>query len=91
MESTIKREMKEELDVKIKVGKHLSPIDHIIPEENQHWVTSTFIAKIVKGTPKIMELEKCSEIGWFSMEELDKLPLSIASGGSLVQLKELFL
>lgn len=89
MEATIKREMKEELDVEIEVLKLLSPIDHIIPEENQHWVTSTFIAKIVKGAPKIMEQEKCDEIGWFSLEELEKLPLSIASKGSIKQLKKI--
>lgn len=89
MESTIKREMKEELDVEIEVGKHLSPIDHIIPKENQHWVTSTFIAKIVKGTPKIMEPEKCDEIRWFTLDEIEKLPLSIATWESVKQLKQI--
>lgn len=89
MAQTIIREMKEELNIKIKVLKHLSPIDHIIPEEKQHWVTSTFISKIVEGEPQIMEPEKCDEIRWFTLEEIENLRLSIATEGSVKQLKKI--
>lgn len=73
MAETIKRELKEELDIEVELLQHLPPIDHILPSENQHWVTSMFIAKIINGTPKIMEPEKCDEIGWFSIEELEQM------------------
>src|SRR3989344_7502048 len=89
MKDTIIREMKEELGVLIKPIYHLSPIDHLIPEENQHWVTSMFISKIVKGKPQIMEPEKCSEIGWFTLEEIEKQPLSIATQGGILKLKKI--
>lgn len=73
MANTIKRELKEELDIEIELLQHLPPIDHILPHENQHWVTSMFIAKITNGTPKIMEPEKCDAIGWFSLQELEQM------------------
>lgn len=91
MEDTIIREMKEELGVEIKTLKHLSPVDHIIPHEKQHWVTSGFIAKIVKGKPKIMEPNKCEKIDWFSLKELEELvsELSIPTRKYLPQLKKI--
>lgn len=89
MAQTIIREIQEELGVEIELGERLPAIDHIIPEEGQHWVTSGFIAHIKKGMPKIMEPEKCDEIGWFSLEELEKMKdeLSIASMQYLAYLK----
>jgi ADP-ribose pyrophosphatase YjhB (NUDIX family) len=73
MEQTIKREIKEELGVEIELLKHLPSVDHILPSENQHWVTSAFVSKIVKGMPKIMEPGKCDAIGWFGVKELDHM------------------
>lgn len=75
----LKREIKEELNIEIEVTELLQLCDHIIPDEKQHWVSPTFICKIKNGSPKIMEPEKCDEIGWFSIEEAKKLPLSIVT------------
>ena len=81
MAATIKREIKEELGVEIELLEHLPAIDHIIPNEKQHWVTSGYIAKIISGKPRVMEPEKCEKISWFSFEELENMinDLSIAS------------
>jgi 8-oxo-dGTP diphosphatase len=76
-ESTLIREMKEEHDVDIIVGELLDVCDHIIPQEHQHWVASTFLCKIEKGELKIVEPHKCDEIGWFTFRELEQMPLSI--------------
>jgi mutator protein MutT len=73
MADTIKREMKEELGIEVELLEYLPPNDH------QHWVTSAFIARIVDGEPKIMEPEKCEEIGWFTLDEIETIPLSIAT------------
>jgi mutator protein MutT len=78
-EQGLKREIKEELNIDIEVKELLQLCDHLIPEENQHWVSPTFICQIKSGTPVIMEPEKCDEIGWFSIEEAKKLPLSIVT------------
>lgn len=73
MADTVIRELREELAIEIELLEHLPPIDHIIPEEGQHWVTSGFISKIVSGQPTILESEKCEAIGWFSLEEIEEL------------------
>lgn len=71
-EDAIKREIKEEFGVDIEIIKTLQTSDEILPKYKQHWVPTTFLARIKKGqTPKIMEPEKSEAIGWFS---LDKLP-----------------
>jgi len=66
----LKREMLEEFGVQIEVAELLDVVDHILPAEGQHWVSPTFICKIVEGKPQVMEPEKCSSIGWFSTNEI---------------------
>jgi 8-oxo-dGTP diphosphatase len=75
---TIKREVKEELDVKIEIIKLLCYTDHIIEDENQHWLTVAFLAKISSGEPKIMEPEKADRLAWFDLDKLPE-PLSITT------------
>ncbi len=70
----MKREIKEELDIEIKITGYLPHTDHIIKSEKQHWVAFNFIAHIVKGKPRNMELHKCDDIKWFA---LNKLPQKI--------------
>lgn len=73
----VRREMKEEYGAEIEILEQFPAEDHLIPEENQHWVATTFLAKFKKGQePRIMEPEKCDEIGWFSLNNLPA-PLSI--------------
>ena len=66
----LKREMREEYGIEIVVGELLDVVDHILPEEGQHWVSPSFICSILSGEPVIQEPEKCSEIGWFLPEDL---------------------
>ena len=66
----LKREMNEEFGIEIDVGELLDVVDHILPLEGQHWISPTFIGKIVKGEPTILEPGKCSDIGWFSVDEV---------------------
>ena len=64
----LKREMLEEYGVEIAVDELLDVVDHILPDEGQHWVSRTFICSIVSGEPAIREPDKCAEIGWFAPE-----------------------
>lgn len=66
----LRREMREEYGVEIVVGELLDVVDHILPEEGQHWVSPAYLCRIVSGTPTIREPEKCSEIGWFAPAEI---------------------
>ena len=87
-EQAVKREIKEELGIEIKVLEMLKIWDHIIPEDKQHWVAPTYICKIIKGTPKIKEPDKCEAIGWFTPSEAEKLPLSIITKYDIELLKK---
>ncbi|MBZ0274662.1 MAG: NUDIX domain-containing protein [Anaerolineae bacterium] len=73
--AAIAREFSEEYGMLIEVGELLTVEDHILPDEGQHWVSPTFIARHVSGEPRILEPEKCSAIGWFTLETLPA-PLS---------------
>jgi mutator protein MutT len=64
------REMGEEFGIEIQVGELLDVVDHILVDEKQHWVSPTYICRIISGEPAIKESEKCSTIGWFLPDEV---------------------
>lgn len=79
LKKTLKREMMEEYGIEIEPGKLLDVCDHIIFAEHQHWVSPSFICSVLKGVPKILEPHKCDGIGWFTVEEIKTMDLSIVS------------
>ncbi|MBN1889305.1 MAG: NUDIX domain-containing protein [Thermoflexales bacterium] len=66
----LRREMWEEYGIEIEVGELLDVVDHILIDEGQHWVSPSFICTIVSGEPAIRESAKCSQIGWFALDEI---------------------
>jgi mutator protein MutT len=68
----LQREIQEEYGIQISVGKLVDVVDHILSEEHQHWVSPTYICEIVSGEPYIREPEKCTEIGWFYIDQVPK-------------------
>ena len=72
----LKREMLEEYGIQIEVGELLDVVDHILPDEKQHWVSPAYLCCIVQGTPAIREPGKCSQIGWFRLDEIPVKPIS---------------
>lgn len=70
LRDAIRREIKEEFDIDIEVGLLLDAVDHILPEEGQHWVSPTFICRVISGEPRILEPDKCDEICWFGLDEI---------------------
>lgn len=69
-EDAVKREVKEECGVEIKVEKLLGICDHIVKNENQHWVSPSFLCRITEGEPKIMEPTKHTDMQWFDLHTL---------------------
>lgn len=79
MAEAIVREVKEELGIDVVVEHQLLALDHLIPNENQHWVTTPFIVRVTPGqVPTILEPHKCEALEWFALDALPE-PLSIAT------------
>lgn len=89
LEHAVVREAKEELGVEIEVIRLMGVCDHIIPEENAHWVAMSYLCKIRSGEPKIMEPDKASDLQWFP---LDNLPdhLTITTKKALADYRKLY-
>ena len=68
----LRREIREEYGIEIAVGDLLDVVDHILPEEGQHWVSPAYLCRIVSGTPAILEPDKCAEIGWFAPADVPR-------------------
>ncbi len=84
----IKREIKEELGVDIQITGVLNVADEILNKDKQHWLPTTFLVKIKRGKPRIMEPEKCDGIGWFSLNKIPK-NLSLITSLDLKEYKKL--
>ena len=77
LEHAVVREAKEETDLDIKIIRLMGICDHIIKNENAHWVATSYLCKIEKGIPEIMEPEKASDMKWFNLNELpEKLTIT---------------
>ena len=81
------REIAEEYGCEIEVQELLCVVDHIIPDEGQHWVSPMFICRVESGTPHICEPHKCEKIGWFAIDEIPEAKLTIASRKGLESLR----
>jgi len=68
VEDALKREIKEELGVEIKIIKFLGFTEGIV--DNQHWISLNYLAKIVSGEINNLEPEKHAEVKWFSLDGL---------------------
>lgn len=88
MRGALIREIQEEFGIEIDPFELLPAYDHIIPDENQHWIALAFLSKIKSGEPKILEPAKCEAIGWFSISEIENMDLAISSRYHLKKIPE---
>jgi len=73
-EEAMIREIKEEVNIDIKIKEFLCFSNHIIEDENQHWIALHFVAEMVGGELKNMEPHKHDSLEWFDLDNLpDKL------------------
>jgi mutator protein MutT len=83
----LRREIREEYGLEIEVGELLDVVDHILPDEGQHWVSPTYLCRPHAGEPRILEPGKCTEIGWFAPEDVPA-DLTVISRHNLKHYKE---
>ena len=81
-EDAVVRELNEEFEIDIEVIELLEVVNHIIPKEQQHWVSPSFIAKHIRGNPRITEPDKCIGFKWMKMSEINPNELSEASNSN---------
>ncbi len=63
------REAYEEANIKV-AKKDLIPVKVIHRMSNEEYVDFFFITKKWKGTPKVMEIDKCDDMSWFPIGKL---------------------
>lgn len=77
MEEAVKREVKEETGVEIEIIDLLGICNHIVESENVHWMSPSFLCRIIKGVPEIKEPTKHLDLKWFKMDNLpEKLTIT---------------
>ena len=64
------REAYEEAGVRIAIQRLLCITDHLLPAENQHWVSPSYLARILKGEAYNREPHKSEDLRWFALDEL---------------------
>ena len=69
LSQALQREMLEEFGIEIIVGELVDVVDHLLPQEKQHWISPTYICIIKSGVPQIQEPKKCIEIQWFDANQ----------------------
>jgi len=68
------REALEEVGLEVAVDSLLCVTDHLLPQENQHWVSPAYLGRVLGGQAKNCEPQKTSQVQWFG---LDNLPLNL--------------
>jgi 8-oxo-dGTP diphosphatase len=64
------REAYEEVGLKIAIDSLLCITDHILPAEDQHWISPAYLAKAPAGEVLNCEPDKTHDVQWFRYEEL---------------------
>ncbi|NTW32968.1 MAG: NUDIX domain-containing protein [Bacteroidetes bacterium] len=82
VQDALTREIKEELDVEIKVKKLLCVIDNLITDGCFHTVSLSYIVDIVQGIVRNVEKDKHSDIDWFDLNFLPR-DLTVATKATL--------
>jgi 8-oxo-dGTP diphosphatase len=75
LEEALKRELKEELDIDIKVNDIALICDSIAPDESKHIVNICFFCTHNAGTYILSQEQRLYDFGFFNADELNNLPI----------------
>ena len=70
LEACAIREAREEVGFNISIERLLCVTDHLLPKENQHWVSPAFLGRILSGEARNCEPHKTAAVTWFPLAAL---------------------
>ena len=74
LEQCAVREAREEAGVDVELIRLLCVTDHVLPNEEQHWVAPAYLGRIVSGNARNCEPDKTREVRWF---EIGSIPQNL--------------
>ena len=84
------REAEEESGLKIHSARFLCLSEQMIEADRQHWISLIYVTDDFSGEPQLMEPDKLSAIGWYSLDDLPQ-PLSLFAQDAVKALRALHL
>ena len=70
LEDAAKREAFEETGLEVALDRLLGVTDHLLPDENDHWVAPAYLARIIGGRLRNAEPEKTKAVQFFLLNKL---------------------
>jgi ADP-ribose pyrophosphatase YjhB (NUDIX family) len=67
LEQCAVREAMEEAGVEVELIRLLCVTDHVLPDEEQHWVAPAYLGRIINGEARNCEPDKAREVRWFDL------------------------
>ncbi len=86
VEDAVRREIAEELGVRLGRLDLLCVVDLITPDEGQHWVSPAYLVRDFEGEPANLEPEKHTGLEWFALDQLPS-PLAQSAVAAAAALK----
>lgn len=81
------RETQEETGLIVQSVDFLCVSEHTLHDDNQHWLSTIYIAKSFSGSVELREPDKLSQVEWFSLNDLPH-PLSLFANDAVIALKQ---
>ena len=89
IKTNIYREVKEELGIEINIIDYLATTIH--SDNHYRWTAYSYLAKIVSGTPQILEPKKHTKIRWINIEDLPDNLNQVTRASVEAYLKKIYL
>lgn len=87
VEQAVRREIEEELAIRLAALTLLCVVDQIDPARGEHWLAPVYLVDAFEGAVRNVEPEKHSDIGWFALDSLPE-PLTVATHRAVLALNE---
>lgn len=87
VEQAVRREIEEELAIRLTALQLLCVVDQIDAQRGEHWLTPVYLAETFEGQVRNVEPEKHSDVAWFALDSLPE-PLTMATRRALSALSE---